>query len=172
MNYSGIIKDDIANGIGIRTSLFVSGCRNNCPGCFNKEAQDFNYGKHFTQSVIDEIIDSVKEDYYDGISILGGEPLEPENLKPVLELIKQFRNKYGDSKTIWLYTGYKYEDIVQSQRSIRFDIISQVDVLVDGPFIESLKDLNLKFRGSSNQNVIDIKSSKESNFQATVYLYK
>lgn len=162
MNYSGIIKDDIANGIGIRTSLFVSGCRNNCPGCFNKAQQDFNYGKLFTEDIMNEIIDSVRFNYYNGISILGGEPMEPENAKVVLDFVNRFRLKYANTKTIWLYTGYLYEDLIKTKDS-RNLLLKQIDILVDGPFIESKKDITLKFRGSSNQRIINIPDTLKEN---------
>ena len=168
MNYSGIIKDDIANGIGIRTSLFVSGCRNNCPGCFNKAQQDFNYGKLFTEDIMNEIIDSVRFNYYNGISILGGEPMEPENAKVVLDFVNRFRLKYANTKTIWLYTGYLYEDLIKTKDS-RNLLLKQIDVLVDGPFIESKKDITLKFRGSSNQRIINIPDTLKENKVILLY---
>ncbi len=159
MNYSGIIYDDIANGPGIRTSLFVSGCRNNCPGCFNKEQQDFNYGKEFTHETVENIIDSICDAYHDGITILGGDPMEPENAAWVATLISEFRRILGSNKTIWVYTGYKYEDLINNSNSnIRY-IMNHCDVLVDGPFILAQKDIRLKFKGSSNQRIIDMKAT-------------
>lgn len=160
MKYSGIIKDDIANGTGIRTSLFVSGCRNNCPGCFNKDAQDFNYGEEFTDKVIEDIIESVNSPYYAGITILGGDPMEPENAEALLPLVNKFRERYNFDKDIWIYTGYLYEDILRlSNDDPRKKLLFETDVLVDGPFIMSLKDITLKFRGSSNQRIIDCTKS-------------
>lgn len=160
MNYGGIIFEDVANGLGIRTSLFVSGCRNNCPGCFNKEAQDFNFGMEFTQEVINKILNSIDDEYHAGITILGGEPLEAENLKDVKYFIESFRHKFGDTKNIWLYTGYIFEDIIKaSEKSIRKQIAMLVDVIVDGPFILEKKTTTLPFRGSSNQRIIDSKAS-------------
>ena len=164
MNYGGIIKDDIANGVGIRTSLFVSGCRNNCPGCFNKEVQDFNYGKPLTKAVMLDIIDSVDTPYHNGITILGGDPMEPENAKELLFLVKEFRKRFGTSRTIWIYTGYLYDDLIRlDNEDHRKRLLLATDVLVDGPFIESLKDITLKFRGSSNQRLIDCNESCMNN---------
>ena len=164
MNYGGIIKDDIANGPGIRTSLFVSGCRNNCPGCFNKEVQNFNYGKEFTEETIIDIIDSVDDSYHYGITLLGGDPMEPENAKELLPLCKEFRNKFGNSKTIWTYTGYLYENLIDlNNNDPRKKLLNFTNVLVDGPFVESLKDITLEFRGSSNQRIIDCEKSCRHN---------
>lgn len=157
MNYANIKYNDIANGYGVRTSLFVSGCRNNCPNCFNKEAQDFNYGKEFTEDIAKKIIDSVKEPQYKGISILGGEPMEPENAKDLVKFVKNFRSIYSDSKSIWLYTGYIYENIL-NYNDARSELAELVDIIVDGPFIESKKSIILQFRGSSNQRIIDARN--------------
>ena len=159
MNYSGIIKDDIANGPGIRTSLFVSGCRNNCPGCFNPKEQNFDHGEPFTDEIIDYIISSVDNSYYSGISILGGDPMEPENAEALIPFIDKFRDKFGDTKDIWLFTGYTYEFLSNANDS-RKDLLYKVDVIVDGLFIESEKDLTLKFKGSKNQRIIDINKTK------------
>lgn len=157
MNYSGIIYDDTANGIGIRTSLFVSGCRNNCPGCFNQEQQNFNYGEPFTEEVEDKIIESVSDDCYSGISILGGDPMEPENAKALLPFIHRFIGTYGETRTIWIYTGYTYEFLNSlPSKDSRKEILIICDVLVDGLFIESKKDIRLKYRGSSNQRIINL----------------
>ena len=166
MNYAGILKDDVANGRGIGVCLFVSGCRNNCEGCFNKEQQDFNYGKEFTPEVEDCILELLDREYIKRFSILGGEPLEGENVKSVYEFAKKVKEKYPN-KIIWLYTGFIYEDLLKAEDdSYRKKILDVVDVIVDGPFIISKKDISLKFRGSSNQRVIDVKASKE-----TVQLY-
>lgn len=158
MNYSGIIYDDTANGIGIRTSLFVSGCRNNCPGCFNKDQQNFNFGELYTDEVTENIIHSVDDPYHRGITILGGDPMEPENAEVLIDLCYKFRKKFKDIKDIWLYTGYTYEFLL----SLDFDdprriLLSYVNILVDGPFIESQKDITLRFKGSKNQRIIDCK---------------
>lgn len=164
MRYSGIIKDDIVNGLGIRSSLFVSGCRNHCKGCFNKNAQDFDYGNIFTEEVMQDFIDSVDAPYYNGITLLGGDPMEPENANELIPLVEEFRKKYGNSKTIWIYTGYLYEDILDLPNTdVRKILLLKADVLVDGPFIESLRDITLKFRGSSNQRIIDCNKSCREN---------
>ena len=159
MNYAGIIKDDIANGTGIRTSLFVSGCRNNCPGCFNKGAQDFSYGYEFTEEVANDILDSIS-DYHDGITLLGGDPLEPENAEVLLPFIEEYRDRFNYRKSIWLFTGYTLEYILAlDDNDPRKKLVLLVDILVDGPFIESLKDITLKFRGSSNQRIISVQDN-------------
>ena len=162
MHYGAIRTCDVANGPGCRVTLFVSGCRNNCPGCFNKEAQDFNYGREFTQDNISQIINAVDKSYIAGLTILGGEPMEPENQQGIATLISQFRWKFGTTKTIWLYTGYVLEkDLDPTKRKwipgTTDYILENVDVLVDGPFIEDEKDISLKFRGSRNQRLIYLK---------------
>ncbi len=156
MNYAGIITDDIANGTGIRTSLFVSGCRNNCPGCFNKEQQNFSYGELFTEKIEDEIISSIS-DYHAGITLLGGDPLEPENAEGLMSLVKKFRERFSDTKTIWIYTGYTYEDVLDlDSQDKRKELLLMCDTLVDGRYIDELHDITLKFKGSSNQRIINI----------------
>lgn len=153
MYYSKINKTDVANGPGVRVSLFVSGCRNRCKGCFNPETWNFYYGRHFNTKTIEEIYKAIEPDYINGLTILGGDPFEPENHLEVLRLTRIIKALYPE-KTIWIYTGYKYEDLKD------LDIMDYIDVLVDGPFIESLKDLSLRFKGSSNQRIIDIKETK------------
>lgn len=165
MNYSGIITDDVANGPGVRTSLFVSGCRNNCPGCFNPKEQNFSYGVPFTDEVMDYIVSSVDNPYYSGISILGGDPMEPENAEALIPFVDKFRNKFGNTKNIWLFTGYLYE-FLNSTNDSRYNLLFSVDVIVDGLFIESEKDLTLKFKGSKNQRIIDINKSKLDKFHS------
>ena len=154
MNYCGIIYSDVANGIGVRTSLFVSGCRHHCEGCFNKETWDFNYGEEFTDKVKDAIFDKM-DDNHKGITILGGDPLEPENIEVILPFMKEFKSKFQD-KDIWLYTGCLYEDIDK-------EVLSYIDVLVDGEFVISKKSAGLPFRGSSNQRIIDVQKSIQEN---------
>ena len=160
MNYAEIKYNDIANGLGIRTSLFVSGCRHACRGCFNEVAWDFEYGKVFNDDVIEEILASIEPYYISGLTLLGGEPLDPNNQEEVAKLIRKFREKFKDSKNIWCYTGYIYEDdFIRGARAYtKYTdfILKNIDVLVDGPFILELKDISLKFRGSSNQRIIEL----------------
>ena len=150
MNYCIIKKTDIANGPGVRVSLFVSGCRNQCPGCFNPETWDFDYGDPFTEKTEDEIITALRPSWIRGLSILGGDPMEPENQKEILPFIRRVKETYPE-KDIWLYTGYRLEQVWDSP------LLSYVDVVVDGPFVEKEKDAGLAFRGSRNQRIIDLK---------------
>ena len=150
MNYAGIKKVDIANGPGVRVSLFVSGCRNHCPGCFQPETWDFSYGEPFTKKTEKEIIRALRPSWIQGLSILGGDPMEPENRKTLLPLLKRIRINHPD-KDVWLYTGYIYENIRDTE------LLKWVDVLVDGPFIEAEKDISLAFRGSRNQRIIHLR---------------
>ena len=164
MNYATIKFNDIANGSGIRTSLFVSGCTHRCKGCFNSEAWDFNYGKPFTKEVEDSIIKSLDSDFIDGLSLLGGEPFEPENQKALYPFIKRVKELYPN-KNIWCYTGYLFDkELLSSSRAktdITKDMLALIDVLVDGKFIEEQKNISLQFRGSENQRIIDVKKSLE-----------
>lgn len=152
MRYNTIRQLDIANGPGCRVSLFVQGCSFNCPGCFNTVAKDFNGGKEFTDQTVDVIFALAEPSHISGLSILGGEPLHPQNRDDVIRLTRKFKEKYPD-KTVWLWTGYLFEDIV--------DLLpgSGIDVIVDGLFVEDLKDLRLKYRGSSNQRVINVQAA-------------
>lgn len=154
MKYAQIRKYDIANGVGIRTSVFFTGCTHNCFNCFNKDYQDFAYGKEFTQSQIDEIIRYLSEDEISGLSLLGGEPLQ-QNYNDMINFLTQVRK--STQKSIWIYSGYTYEEILNSKE--KMEIISYCDVLVDGRYEENLRDLRLKFRGSSNQRIIDIQKT-------------
>lgn len=161
MNYATIKPIDIANGIGIRVSLFVSGCNHKCKGCFNSEAWDFKYGQPFTKETEERIFSALMPDYIEGFSLLGGEPFEPKNQEALLPFLKRLKQKFPD-KNIWCYTGFLFEDIVQGNvghKVVANEMLSLIDVLVDGKFIEELKDLNLRFRGSSNQRIIDVKKS-------------
>lgn len=160
MKYASIKKRDVANGPGVRVSLFVSGCNHHCKGCFNKEAWDFNYGKDFTNATIDEIIDLLKPDYVSGLSLLGGEPFEFINQQGLLPLLKRVKEIYP-KKTIWAYSGFLYEELRKMPYEETKKILNLIDVLVDGKFVEDLKDPMLYFRGSSNQRIIDIKKTKK-----------
>jgi len=163
MNYATIKYNDIANGEGVRTSLFVSGCRHHCKGCFNQVAWDFNYGKLYTPQVMSEIIKSLYPEHIAGITFLGGEPMDVMNQFGIWDTIRLIRSiKELDSKTIWIYTGYIYPVDFEKLDSrahtkVTNNILDSIDVLVDGPFIESLKDISLKFRGSSNQRILNLK---------------
>lgn len=149
MRYNTIRQLDIANGPGCRVSIFVQGCSFNCPGCFNAVARDFNGGVEFTDQTMDLLLELAKPDYISGLSILGGEPLHPRNREAVIKLIRRFKAEYPN-KTVWLWTGYLIDDVFD-------DLVdSKLDVLVDGQFKEELKDLRLKYRGSSNQRVINL----------------
>lgn len=166
MNYGTIKYCDIANGPGVRTSLFVSGCRNHCPNCFNSEAQSFSYGEPFDRNAVSLILDSLRAPYVRGLSLLGGEPMEPENQQVLLELVRTVVRDMPD-KDIWCYTGYVYdEDLIPGGRryveGVTDELLDSVDVLVDGPFIEAEKDITLRFRGSSNQRLIDLAKTRES----------
>ena len=162
MNYATIKSRDIANGPGVRVSLFVSGCTHRCPGCFNQEAWDFNYGQPFDQTVIDRILRDLDADYVTGLTLLGGEPFEPQNQGPIVELLRQVKAKYPD-KSIWAFSGYLFDGDILSGRLgdpvVTREYLSYLDVLVDGPFIEAKKNLSLRFRGSENQRLIDVPAS-------------
>ena len=162
MNYGAIKKQDIAHGPGLRVSLFVSGCTHHCPGCFNPETWNFNYGKPFTRETEDEIMTMLNSAYVDGLSLLGGEPFEPVNQEGLLPLLRRVREAYP-GKTVWCYTGYTLEqDLLKPSRArcqYTDEMLSLIDILVDGEFIEAKKNIRLKFRGSENQRVIDLKAT-------------
>lgn len=160
MKYATIKKHDIANGPGVRVSIFVSGCNHHCKGCFNAIAWDFNYGNDFTEKEIDEIIDAMKYDYISGLSLLGGEPFEEVNQKGLLPLIQKVKKVYPN-KTIWAYSGFTYDQLKAMKTDEIKDILKLIDVLVDGKFEEDLKDPMLYFRGSSNQRVIDMVETRK-----------
>ncbi len=166
MNYATIKYYDIANGQGVRTSLFVSGCTHKCKGCFNSEAWDFKYGKPFTKEVEDEIILSLKDDFIDGLSLLGGEPFEVANQKALLPFLKRVKEKYPN-KNVWCYTGYLFDKDLLTESRVKtkdtLEMLKLIDVLVDGKFIEELKDISLQFKGSSNQRIIDVQKSLKEN---------
>ncbi|WP_278600796.1 anaerobic ribonucleoside-triphosphate reductase activating protein [Clostridium tertium] len=159
MNYSKIRKFDVSNGPGIRTTLFVSGCTNNCEGCFNKDLQDFNYGDKWTKETEEEFIGYVKNPNVKGINILGGEPMEQIQDKDLFNLLKRIKEE--TKKSIWLWSGYLYEDIIKNED--RLSILSLVDVLIDGRFEIDKRNISLKYRGSSNQRIIDVLKSLEKN---------
>ena len=189
MNYASIRTCDIANGEGVRVSLFVSGCTHRCKGCFNEDAQAFDYGEPFTRAVEDEIIEAMRPSHIAGLTLLGGEPMEPANQRALVPFLRRVRETFGASKTIWVYTGCVLEELqgckieelkgfgdegqaldsstlqpfnpstFQLSRwrtEVTDEFLSYVDVLVDGPFVESLKDISLRFRGSSNQRIIKL----------------
>lgn len=174
MNWAEIKTNDIANGEGVRTSLFVSGCRHHCKNCFNSITWDFGYGNLFTEETMEEIFNSVDHDWINGITLLGGEPFEPENQKVLVPFLVMFREKFPN-KNVWCYTGFTFEEILgttepksRAATDISKEMLSLIDVLVDGPFIEDLHSITLKFRGSSNQRIIDIKKTAE---QKKIVLY-
>ena len=166
MHYGNIKKSDIANGEGIRTTLFVSGCRNRCKNCFQPQTWDFNYGQLFTEETEKEIFDSFSNPVIRGLTILGGEPMEPENQTALLPFLRRFKSLFPD-KTVWLYTGNLYEELTGQQGDnpkcldITSELLSLVDILVDGRFIEEEKRLGLRFRGSANQRIIDMNRTRE-----------
>ena len=164
MNYALIRENDIANGPGVRTSLFVSGCRHHCKGCFNPETWNFNYGQLFTQKEINFIINVSTPSFIDGLTLLGGEPFEPENQAELIELLKQFKEKLP-TKSVWCYTGFSFQEQLlpkaqENSENVK-ELLTLIDVLVDGKFVEELKNSALLFRGSSNQSIIDVQKSLE-----------
>ena len=159
MNFATIKNCDIANGPGVRVSLFVSGCTHRCPGCFNEVAWDFDYGQPFTQETIDSIIDMLRPSYVRGLTLLGGEPFEPQNQGPIVELLRQIKRELPQ-KSIWAFSGYLFDkDILSGRLGDCSEYLSYLDVLVDGPFVEAKKNLSLRFRGSENQRLIDVPAS-------------
>lgn len=158
MNYAALKKFDIANGPGVRVSLFVSGCRHHCKNCFNREAWDFNFGKPFTEETEEEILAELDREYITGLSLLGGEPFEPENRAALTELLKKVKER-NSQKQIWCYTGFEFEMLTDPTA---LKMLSLIDVLVDGKFVEELKSPDLIFRGSSNQRILDVKKSLEA----------
>ena len=166
MNYGNIKYCDIANGPGVRTVLFVSGCTHHCKNCFQPETWDFSYGKPFTQEVEDEIIKSCQPAYVKGLTLLGGEPMEPANQRALLPFVRRFKTVYPN-KTVWCYSGYLYEQLsgeveYRCRCEVTDELLSLIDVLVDGEFVQELHDITLRFRGSSNQRLIDLKKTRET----------
>ena len=162
MNYATIKPVDIANGPGVRVSLFVSGCRHHCKGCFNAQAWDFEYGEPFTEEVWQKIFSALDHDYMEGITLLGGEPMEPETQAGLLPFLKELKKRFPQ-KTIWCFSGYDFEkDILgrmMKESEVTRELVPLLDVLVDGKFVEDLKNLSLKFRGSENQRILDVARS-------------
>ena len=180
MNYASIRTCDIANGEGVRVTLFVSGCTHHCKGCFNPDQWDFDYGEPFTREVEDQILKDLEPSYIAGLSILGGEPMEPANQRILVPFLRRFREKFGETKTLWVYTGCVVEELrscdveklsgatsqplnLSTSQPSRWHIevtdefLKMIDVLVDGPFVEELKDISLQFRGSSNQRILRLR---------------
>ncbi|URN42038.1 anaerobic ribonucleoside-triphosphate reductase activating protein [Peptoniphilus genitalis] len=157
MNFAQIRKYDVANGPGIRTTIFVTGCTHKCPNCFNEEYQDFNFGNPWTRKETDEVIEDLKLDEVKGLTVLGGEPFQNE--VDLLQVLRDIKKEV--QKEIWIFSGYTYEEILKDEDKKK--LLEECDVLVDGRFVEALKDLSLRFRGSSNQRIIDIKKSLEVN---------
>ena len=165
MNYATIKNCDIANGPGVRVSLFVSGCTHRCPGCFNEVAWDFNYGQPFTQAVEDDILEMLAPDYVQGITLLGGEPFEPQNQAVLVPFLRRIRDRYPH-KSIWAFSGYLFENMLSGRvgdAATCRSFLALLDVLVDGPFIQDKKNLMLRFRGSENQRILDVPRSLEQN---------
>ena len=162
MHYGNIKKFDIADGEGVRVTLFVSGCTNHCKGCFQPATWDFRYGHPFTPETENELLEALKPDYIDGLTLLGGEPFEPDNQRALVPFLRKVRETYPD-KTVWSYTGFVYEkDLTEGKRKhteVTEEMLSMIDVLVDGPYIEEKKNVMLSFRGSENQRVIDMKKT-------------
>jgi len=171
MHFASIKNCDIANGEGVRVSLFVSGCTHKCEGCFNTEAWDFNYGNEFTEKEIEKILEMLAPDYISGLTLLGGEPFELANQLGVLPLVRKVKERYPNKK-IWAYSGYLFDEqilnVMAKEHMYTRELISYIDVLVDGKFVQSLYNPSLKFRGSSNQRIIDVQKSLKEN---TVVIY-
>ena len=163
MNYGAIKKCDIANGVGVRTVLFVSGCTHHCKGCFQPETWNFDYGERYTKETEDEIIESLRPDYVDGITLLGGEPFEPENQRELVKLLRRIKKELPQ-KTVWSFSGYTYEELPGDSRAVcevTNEMLSMLDVLVDGEFVEAKRNISLRFRGSENQRLIDMNKTRK-----------
>lgn len=165
MNYGEIFNCDVANGPGMRVTLFVSGCPHHCPGCFNEETWDYAYGKPFTNETVSHILEMLAPSHIQGLTLLGGEPMAPQNQPDVHWLLQAVREKYGTSKDIWIYSGYTFEELTGKTDNIPVRtnhtpaILDLADVLVDGRFVLDQKDITLKFRGSKNQRILDLAKS-------------
>lgn len=165
MNYGEIKKTDIANGEGVRVSLFVSGCTHHCEGCFNPETWNFCYGKEFTSETEKELLNALSPDFINGLTLLGGEPFEPQNQRAIAPFLKKVREQFPN-KNIWCYTGYLFdEELLKDSRArceVTDEMLGMIDVLVDGEFKQELKNITLRFRGSENQRIIDVKKSLQA----------
>ena len=164
MNYGNIKRRDIADGVGVRTTLFVSGCTHHCKNCFQPETWDFAYGRPFTAGTEAELLDELSHDFIDGLTLLGGEPFEPDNQRALLPFLRRLRAALP-GKTVWAYSGYTLEELTgavpsRARCEVTDEMLSFVDVLVDGEFVEALKDITLRFRGSSNQRIIDLPATR------------
>ncbi len=171
MNYGTIKFCDIANGIGIRTVLFVSGCTHHCKGCFQPETWDFDYGQPYTKETEQRILDSLAPSYIHGLTLLGGEPMEPDNQRALLSLLRRLKAEYP-TKTVWCYSGYTYEELTGESRArceVTSEMLLLIDVLVDGEFVLGQKNISLRFRGSENQRIIDLPKTRD---QGTVVLWE
>ncbi len=164
MNFGEIKKCDIANGEGVRVSLFVSGCTHHCKGCFNAQTWDFSFGEEFTEDVENSILEDLAPSYIKGLTLLGGEPMEPENQRALVPFLRKVKERFPD-KTVWCYSGYTYDkDLLEGGRAfceVTSEMLSMIDVLVDGEFVEALKDIRLIFKGSSNQRIINLNETRE-----------
>lgn len=165
MNYGEIKKFDIANGLGVRVSLFVSGCTHHCKNCFNQMTWDFHYGVPFDEDAQEKVLEYLKPDVIAGLTLIGGEPMEPSNQRALLPFVKKVKERYPN-KNIWCYSGYIFDkELLQESRArceVTDELLSYIDILVDGRFVEELKDITLRFRGSSNQRIILVKESLNS----------
>ena len=164
MRYGAIKKRDIANGIGVRVVLFVSGCTHHCKGCFQPETWDFQYGQDYTAETENEIMEALRPDFIDGLTLLGGEPFEPQNQAELVKLLRRVRRELPQ-KTVWAFSGYTYEELTGESRArcqVTDEMLSLVDVLVDGEFVEEKRNISLQFRGSENQRLIDVPKTRES----------
>ena len=165
MNYGNIKNCDIADGQGVRVTLFVSGCTNCCKGCFQPETWDFEYGRPFTAETEERLLKLLAPDFINGLTLLGGEPMEPENQRALLPFVRKVREVLPN-KTVWCYSGFTYEELLTDGSHPRCEVtdelLSLIDVLVDGKFVEELKDISLRFRGSSNQRILDLNKTREA----------
>lgn len=171
MNYCEIKNCDIANGLGVRVSLFVSGCRNHCKGCFQPETWDFNYGKPFDEEAQHKVIELLSKTYITGLTLLGGDPFEIENARDLVKFVEKVKRLFP-FKNIWCYTGYTFEQLKNRHDTHTEQLLHMIDILVDGPFIEEQKDVSLAFRGSRNQRIIDVKLSTNKPVLANLNIIK